>query len=210
MVRGSPCRSRLRPGILLEGLAGRTGDEGYITFRAVAELHPVPTGPLSPCVAVEAGLLAKPEFGGGVLTSVGSVGKRASSPERPTTRIGRTRCQGGPMDDGTDFGRVERLGLRLEEAEVGTSYGAPALKVRGRMFACIPTHRSAEPGSLAVRMSLVERDLRVRSRPDIYYLKPHYEPYPVVLVRLAKLSDDDLTEVLETGWEFERGKRKRR
>ena len=114
------------------------------------------------------------------------------------------------MDDGTDFGRVERLGLRLEEAEVGTSYGAPALKVRGRMFACIPTHRSAEPGSLAVRMSLVERDLRVRSRPDIYYLKPHYEPYPVVLVRLAKLSDDDLTEVLETGWEFERGKRKRR
>lgn len=113
------------------------------------------------------------------------------------------------MGERTDFSRVERLGLRLGEVEVGTSYGAPALKARGRMFACVPTHRSAEPGSLAVRMSLVERDLRVHDRPDIYYLKPHYEPYPVVLVRLARLSDDELAELLETGWEFERGRRRR-
>jgi hypothetical protein len=93
--------------------------------------------------------------------------------------------------------------------EVGTSYGAPALKVRGRMFACVPTHRSAESGSLAVRMSLTERDLRVRHHPDVYYVKPHYEPHPVVLARLAKLSDDELSELLETGWAFERRRRKR-
>lgn len=114
------------------------------------------------------------------------------------------------MGDGTGFDRVERHGLLLGDVEVGRSYGAPALKVHGRMFACIPTHRSAEPGSLAVRMSLVERDLRMRERPDVYYLKPHYEPHPIVLVRLAKLSDDELDELLETGWEFEREKRKGR
>ncbi len=114
------------------------------------------------------------------------------------------------MTDRSGFGRVERLGLRLADVEVGTSYGASALKVRGRMFACIPTHRSAEPGSLAVRMSLVERDLRVGHHPDIYYLKPHYEPHPVVLARLAKLADDELAELLETGWEFERGRHEHR
>ena len=108
------------------------------------------------------------------------------------------------MSQHTEFDRVERLGLRLADVERGSSYGAPALKVRGRMFACVPTHRSADAGSLAVRMSLVERDLRMRDRPDIYYLRPHYEPYPVVLVRLASLSDDELSELLETGWEFER------
>lgn len=113
------------------------------------------------------------------------------------------------MSNRSVFNRVERLGLELADVELGTSYGAPALKVCGRMFACIPTHRSAEDGSLAVRMSLVERDLRMHDRPDIYYLKPHYEPHPVVLVRLAKLSDEKLTELLETGWEFERGKQKR-
>lgn len=114
------------------------------------------------------------------------------------------------MSEHTEFGRVERLGLSLADVETGTSYGAPALKVGGRMFACIPTHRSAEPGSLAVRLSLVERDLRLRHRPDVYYLKSHYEPYPVVLARLAELSDDELSELLETGWEFERAKGKRR
>lgn len=112
------------------------------------------------------------------------------------------------MSKPSEFSRVERIGLELADVETGTSYGAPALKVRGRMFACVPTHRSAEPGSLAVRMSLVERDLRLLHRPDVYYLKPHYEPYPVVLARLARLSDDELTELLATGWDFERGKRK--
>ncbi|MGH7670436.1 MAG: MmcQ/YjbR family DNA-binding protein [Gemmatimonadaceae bacterium] len=107
------------------------------------------------------------------------------------------------------FSRVSRLGLRLDEVEIGTSYGSPALKVRGRMFACIPTHRSAESGSLAVRMSLVERDLRLRAQPDVYYLKPHYEPYPMILARLGKLSDEELAELLEVGWLFERSKRRR-
>ncbi len=114
------------------------------------------------------------------------------------------------MSNSTEFGRVERLGVRFADVEIGKSYGAPALTVRGRMFACVPTHRSAEPGSVVVRMSLVERDLRLHDRPDVYYLKPHYEPHPVVLARLAKLSDDELAELLETGWEFERGQQKRR
>ncbi|MDE3054716.1 MAG: MmcQ/YjbR family DNA-binding protein [Gemmatimonadota bacterium] len=110
----------------------------------------------------------------------------------------------------TDFSRVERIGAAFEGVETGTSYGAPALKVNGRMFACVPTHRTADPGSLAVRMSLVERDLRLRSQPEVYYLEPHYEPHPVVLARLAGLSDEDLKELLEVGWRFERGKKKPR
>ena len=114
------------------------------------------------------------------------------------------------MGERTEFSRVERLGCGMPDVEVGKSYGAPALKVRGRMFACVPTHRSAEPGSLAVRMSLVERDLRVRSRPDVYYVKSHYEPHPVVLARLMRLSDEELSELLETGWKFERRSRKNR
>jgi hypothetical protein len=64
----------------------------------------------------------------------------------------------------------------------GTTYGLPALKVRGKMFACIAVHKSAEPNSLAVRMSFVERDLRVSGDPSIYYLTPHYVGHPVMLV----------------------------
>jgi len=31
--------------------------------------------------------------------------------------------------------------------EESTAYGSPALKVRGKLLACVPVHRSAEPGS---------------------------------------------------------------
>jgi hypothetical protein len=104
----------------------------------------------------------------------------------------------------TSFDRVRRLGLKLEGVEEGTSYGAPALKVRGKMFACIPVDKSAEPDTLAVRMSFLERDLRLSADPAVYYLKPHYTNYPCVLVRLGEISDADLRELLETGWTFER------
>jgi hypothetical protein len=103
------------------------------------------------------------------------------------------------------FRRVRRLGAKLEGVEEGTSYGAPALKVRGKMFACIAVDKSAEPDTLAVRMSFLERDLRLQAEPDVYYLKPHYVNYPCVLARLGKISDDALRELLEAGWQFERG-----
>ena len=109
----------------------------------------------------------------------------------------------------TSFARVRRLGIKLEGVEEGTSYGAPALKVRGKMFACVAIDKSAEPDTLAVRMSFLERDLRVQAEPDVYYLKPHYVNSPCVLARLGKISDDALRELLETGWQFERRPKKR-
>ena len=107
------------------------------------------------------------------------------------------------------FDRAKRLARPLSDVEEGTVYGSPALKVRSKMFACIPVHRSAEPGSLAVRMSFTERDLRLAARPDAYYVTPHYEPHPVVLARLDRVDDDELAELLEVGWQFERSKASR-
>src|SRR5215467_5120322 len=113
------------------------------------------------------------------------------------------------MTPRTPFDRVRRLGRELDGVEDGTSYGSPALKVGGKMFACIAVDRSAEPNTLAVRMSFAERDLRMKMEPDVYYLKPHYTNYPCVLARLDRISDAALRELLETGWTFERSKRTR-
>jgi hypothetical protein len=113
------------------------------------------------------------------------------------------------MSPRAPFDRVRRLGRELEGVAEGTSYGSPALKVGGKMFACIAVDKSTEPNTLAVRMSFVERDLRVQMEPDVYYLKPHYVNYPCVLARLSKMSDTALRELLETGWAFERTTRTR-
>jgi hypothetical protein len=102
------------------------------------------------------------------------------------------------------FDRVRRFGLTLPDVEEGTSFGVPALKVGGTMFACIPTNKQAEPDSIVVRLSFIERDLRLSFAPAIYYIKPHYEGYTCVLARVPLLDDDGLKELLETSWDFVR------
>ncbi len=108
------------------------------------------------------------------------------------------------------FDTVRELGLALPDVAEGTTYGSPALKVRGRMFACMAIHRSAEPDSLAIRMDFSRRDELIAADPNVFYLTPHYVDYPVVLVRLSKVHPDALKDLLLTGWRFESARGTRR
>jgi len=81
-------------------------------------------------------------------------------------------------------------------------YGSPALKVQGKMFACIAIHPSAEPNTLAVRIDFEQRDAMIAADPSTYYLKPHYANYPCVLVRLSRVAPDALRDLLHAGWRF--------
>jgi hypothetical protein len=94
------------------------------------------------------------------------------------------------------FRTVREIGLRLPGAEESTMYGAPALKVGGKWFACIASHSSAEANTLAVRVDFAQRDALVAEDPAIYYLKDHYVGYPVVLVRLARVHADAMRDLL--------------
>jgi hypothetical protein len=112
------------------------------------------------------------------------------------------------------FATVRRLGIGLPDVEEGTTYGTPALKVGGQMFACIASNKAAEPGTLVVRISFAQRDELIATEPDIYYLKEHYVGYPCVLVRLSRIREDALKDLLLMGWRFvsagvRRPKRKR-
>jgi hypothetical protein len=100
------------------------------------------------------------------------------------------------------FDTVRELGLTLGGVEEGTVYGSPALKVRGKMFACIAMHRSAEPLTLALRVGFFQRDDLIARDPDTFYLKAHYLDYPVVLVRLARVRRAALRELLAMAWRF--------
>ncbi len=86
--------------------------------------------------------------------------------------------------------------------ERSSYFGKPALKLNGQMMACMPSHKSAEPDSLVVRVDFLERDLRIANEPDTYYVKPHYVDYPCVLARLSKISDADLKDLLESSFHY--------
>jgi len=95
------------------------------------------------------------------------------------------------------FETVREIGAQLPGTEVSTAYGSPALKVNGRLYACIAINKQAEPNSLAVFLADFEqREALLAEDPGTYYVKPHYERYPVVLVRLACVTGDALKDLL--------------
>ena len=101
-----------------------------------------------------------------------------------------------------DFDTVKAIGRALPNVTDGTAYGAPALKLSGKLVACIPTNKSAEANSIVVHLDLEHRAELLRQEPDIYYVTDHYAPYPTVLVRLAKITRANLTELLRDACRF--------
>jgi hypothetical protein len=100
------------------------------------------------------------------------------------------------MRRGNSFKAVESIGRTLPDVEVTTMYGQPALKVHGKMFVCIASHKSAEPNTLVVMMDFPDRDALVEDDPATYYLKDHYLNYPCVLVRLSRVHPDALRDLV--------------
>ena len=94
------------------------------------------------------------------------------------------------------FKTVKTLGLALPGVELGTTFGHPALKANGRLLAVIATNKSAESHSLCVSLSIATRDELVEADPSVYYLTPHYTPWPCVVVRLSRISKGALRDLL--------------
>jgi hypothetical protein len=86
---------------------------------------------------------------------------------------------------------VVALARDLPESEESTSYGTPALKVRGKMFARLRT----DPGAIVVRCDLDEKPMLLEAHSDILFETPHYHGYGAMLIRL-EASPDAVREFL--------------
>ena len=90
---------------------------------------------------------------------------------------------------------VCELGSELPEVEEATWYGTPALKVRGKGFA-----RLREDGALVVMIDVLEREALIQQDPETFYITPHYEDYPAMLVNLDRVDPEELRERLIESW----------
>jgi hypothetical protein len=106
------------------------------------------------------------------------------------------------MPHRSSFKPVESIGRTLPDVEVTTTWGQPTLKVRGKMFVCIASHKSAEPNSLVVMMDFPDRDALLEDAPDTYYRKDHYLNFPCVLVRLSRVRADALRDLIAGAYRF--------
>jgi hypothetical protein len=85
----------------------------------------------------------------------------------------------------------------LAGVELGTRYdGSPVLRFDGRYLAGFAMHPSAEPNSLVVKTNPDERHWLLEAAPETYYVTNYYRPYPVVLVRLAKVEQAVVRDLL--------------
>jgi hypothetical protein len=96
----------------------------------------------------------------------------------------------------SSFETVRRIAHQFPGVEDGTSYGTPALKVKGALMA-----RLREDGeTLVLKCTFIDRDLLMHDAPDTYFYTDHYRNYEWVLVRLSRIRVPELRERLEEAW----------
>jgi hypothetical protein len=99
---------------------------------------------------------------------------------------------------GLSFDDVTKLALSLPAVEVHPSYGTPALKVKGTLFA-----RLREDGeTLILKVDRMSRDLMLSAQPDLFFLTDHYRDYPYILLRLSRVTEAAMRDLLEDSWQL--------
>jgi hypothetical protein len=101
-----------------------------------------------------------------------------------------------PFRKPATFDIVCEIARRLPGAEESTSYGTPAFKVKGKLFARF--HQDGE--SLVVSVDFDEREEMMNAAPEKFYITDHYRNYPWMLVRLSEVRPEELRDLLLGSW----------
>jgi ketosteroid isomerase-like protein len=101
-----------------------------------------------------------------------------------------------PAKRGVSYADLVKFAATLPDVEESTSYGTPALKVRGKLMA-----RLWEDGETVVLKSEWEgRERLMATWPDIFFLTDHYLKHPYVLMRLAAAKRDVMQDAVTAAW----------
>src|ERR1700737_314869 len=101
------------------------------------------------------------------------------------------------------FELIRKLAMQHPGVEDGTSYGTPALRVKGKFMA-----RLKEDGeSVVFRVGFDERDLLMQTRPNVFYITDHYLGYPAVLMHLSTATEKEAADIVAMAWHMVAPKR---
>jgi len=106
---------------------------------------------------------------------------------------------------------VARGALALPEVTEGTSRGSRVWQVRGKAFVLERPLRRADLEHLGDRApaeaplgawvpDLGVKEALLGAQPDVYFTTPHFDGYPMVLVRLGALERGELEELVVEAW----------
>ncbi len=94
------------------------------------------------------------------------------------------------------FDEAVAFALTLPEAELGTSYGKPAVKVasNGRAF-LFPSHEANTSFGVAIDLDTIE--MLKTTDPDTFWQTPHYEGWEGILVRYESTDPERVRQLIE-------------
>ena len=102
------------------------------------------------------------------------------------------------------FDTAFKLAQRFPGVTRGTSYGTPAIRVKGKFMARL---RAEAEGWLAIRCEFMLRDILLKAQPEVFHLTDHYRDHPVILVDLKKIKRAALLDILEQAWRMTASKK---
>jgi hypothetical protein len=92
---------------------------------------------------------------------------------------------------------LKKIALSFPETEEGTSYTHPAYLAFNKFF----TRYRKEDNSFVLTVSGMEhRDMLLEMDPKTYFITDHYKSFPGVLVRLDRVTKDEVRGMLERRW----------
>lgn len=98
------------------------------------------------------------------------------------------------------FDTVREIALELPGAEDGISYGAPALKVKGKLF----IRWREDLNAIVLKTTFEEREAMMAEQPDVYFITDHYLKYEWVLVSLEHVAADALPDLVKHAFDLAR------
>jgi hypothetical protein len=102
----------------------------------------------------------------------------------------------GDSKRGVTFEAVRLAAKALPEVVDSTSYGTPALKVRGKLLGRL--HQDGE--CFVLRADLLDREILIQSDPAVFFITEHYRNYPWILVRFLTVDPEALPDLMERAW----------
>jgi hypothetical protein len=97
---------------------------------------------------------------------------------------------------GISYDDLRREALALPEVEESTSYGTPALKVRGKLMVRL----KEDLETVVLRTTWEDRERLMTLHPRTFHVTDHYRAHPWVLMRLAEARRAQVPEWLKAAW----------
>jgi hypothetical protein len=93
--------------------------------------------------------------------------------------------------------QLKKIALAFPEAQEKPSYGKPAFTVAGKFFTRV---RPEDNSIVMIVDSIDQRDMMLELDPKTYFITDHYKNYPSILIRMDRVTPEEVRIMLDRRW----------